>query len=83
MKIVITNFALQQLQDIYNYISIHASPNIANKEMDRIHLHISLIQSIPKIGREVEELKILNLNHRQLVVSNYKIIYRIKSQLFI
>jgi toxin ParE1/3/4 len=81
MKIVITNFAKLQLQSIYEYISKLASPNIAINEIDRINLHISLLERTPKAGRIVEELKTLSLHHRQLVVSNYKIIYRIEESI--
>ena len=50
MKIVITNFAKLQLQSIYEYITEHASPNIAIYEIDRINLHISLLERTPKAG---------------------------------
>lgn len=77
MEIIVSNFAKQQLQNIYDFITLNASSRIANKEIERIIHHISYLEITPKIGREVQELKPLNLQHRQLVVSNYKIIYRI------
>ncbi|MCC6515133.1 MAG: type II toxin-antitoxin system RelE/ParE family toxin [Chitinophagales bacterium] len=72
-KIIITNFAKQQLQQIYNYISWKASDTIALKEIERIIKQIEYLEITPKIGRIVEELKILKLQHRQLVVGNYRL----------
>lgn len=77
-EIIITNFAKQQLQQIYDYIAWKTSDDVAMSEIQRIVKYIEFLEITPKIGRTVEELKSLKLNHRQLVVSNYKIIYRIE-----
>ena len=81
MEIIVSNFAKKQLQDIYDFITLSASSNIADKEIERSIQFISYLETTPKIGREVEELKSLSLKHRQLVVSNYKIIYRIDNNI--
>lgn len=81
MEIIVSDFARQQLQDIYDFIAFSASSSIADKEIQRIIKHISYLEITPKIGRVVNELKLLNLKHRQFVVSNYKIIYRIDNNI--
>lgn len=81
MEIIISDFAKNQLQNIYDYIASKSSETIAYNEIERIVQYISFLEKTPKIGREVEILKSLNLNHRYLVVSNYKIIYRVENEI--
>ncbi len=76
-EVIITNFAKQQLQQIYDYITWKSSDSVAILEIQRIIKYFEFLEITPKIGRESEELKSIKLQHRQLVVSNYKIIYRI------
>jgi len=56
-KVIITDFAKQQLQQIYDYISWKTSHSIAIAEVERIINHIEFLEITPKIGRIAEELK--------------------------
>ncbi len=76
-QVIITDFALKELQNIYDYISDKASENIAISVIDNIVQQIQLLEITPKIGRITEELKALNLGHRHFIVGHYKVIYRI------
>ncbi|MEZ5037747.1 MAG: type II toxin-antitoxin system RelE/ParE family toxin [Chitinophagales bacterium] len=77
MIIRFTDFAINQLELIYSFISINNSVIIAQKEINKILERIELLATHPFIGNLEPNLLFLNKEHRFIVVSNYKIIYKI------
>ncbi|TFG02211.1 MAG: type II toxin-antitoxin system RelE/ParE family toxin [Promethearchaeota archaeon] len=70
-----TNHAIEELEDIANYIS-KDSPNYAQVLTKQIIEMISHLKQFPKFGRKVPEYNDPNL--REILYKNYRIIYLIK-----
>ncbi len=74
MKIQWTDPAVKDLENIYNYISTD-SEFYAKNFIDKIISNIDFLPDNPKIGRIVPESDSSNI--RELIVQNYRIMYRI------
>jgi toxin ParE1/3/4 len=74
VKIVWTNQAIQDLNDIGNYIATD-SERYAKEIVQTLFESVNILDSHPKIGRIVPEFKISNL--RELIQGNYRVVYRI------
>ncbi len=70
-----TSNALEELDDIANYIS-KDSPKYAQILIKQIYEMISHLEQFPKFGRQVPEYN--NPNLREILYKNYRIIYLIK-----
>ncbi len=77
MKIVWTDFAVENLKDIFDYYSNKASKRTAHKIRKQILNSTKQLIKNPESGQIEFNLEILNQNHRYLVSGNYKIIYRL------
>ncbi|WP_417858859.1 type II toxin-antitoxin system RelE/ParE family toxin [Xanthomarina gelatinilytica] len=83
MKIIWTDFAIENLKDIFDYYAENASKKIAHKVRKQI-LDTSLqLLNNSESGQIEFHLQNLNQNHRYLLSGNYKIIYRIIDNLII
>ena len=74
-KILWTDFAINQLKDIFDYHLIKASLNIAQKLAQKIIDATIILENNPKSGRKEDLLKDRSHEFRFLVVKNFKIIY--------
>ncbi len=74
-KILWTDFAINQLKDIFDYHLVKASSNIAQKLIQRIIDATIIFEDNPKSGRKEDLLITRSLEFRFLIVKNYKIIY--------
>jgi plasmid stabilization system protein ParE len=74
-KILWTDFAINQLKDIFDYHLIKASLNIAQKLVQKIIDATIILENNPKSGRKEDLLEDRTQEFRFLVVKNYKIIY--------
>lgn len=70
-----TSNALEELDDIANYIS-KDSFNYAQIVIKQIYEMVSHLKQFPKIGRKVPEYN--NPNLREILYKNYRIIYLMK-----
>ena len=77
MKIVWTDFAVENLKDIFDYYSNKASKRTAHEIRKQILNSTKQLIKNPKSGQIEFNLEILKQNHRYLVSGNYKIIYRL------
>jgi toxin ParE1/3/4 len=77
MQIVWTDFAIENLKDIFDYYSEKASKTTAHKFRVQILNSTKHLLKHPKLGQIEFSLKVLNQSHRYLIVGNYKIIYRL------
>ena len=75
-KIVWTHKAIQQTEDIFDYIS-QDSFSAAEKVRDDIFNSVVHLIKFPFIGQEELLLKKFRKGHRYVVCGNYKIIYRV------
>jgi plasmid stabilization system protein ParE len=74
-KILWTDFAINQLKDIFDYHLIKASSNIAQKLVQKIIDATIILENNPKSGRKEDFLVDRPHEFRFLIVKNYKIIY--------
>ena len=74
-KVLWTDFAINQLKDIFDYHLIKASPNIAQKLIQKIIDSTIILEGNPKSGRKEDLLNNRTQEFRFIIVKNYKIIY--------
>jgi len=77
MKIIWTDFATENLKDIFYYYSNKVNRNVAHKIRTEILKTTKQLLKNPESGPLEQNLEKLNQNHRYLVAGNYKIIYKI------
>jgi len=74
-KILWTDFAINQLKDIFDYHLVKASPGIAQKFVLKIIDATIILENNPKSGRKEDLLINRPQEFRFLIIKNYKIIY--------
>ncbi len=79
-RIIWSEFAETQLQEIYEYYEKKASTKVAKKLVKGIINEPTKLIKTPSIGQEEELLKHRKTEYRYLVFKNYKLIYSIDSQ---
>jgi toxin ParE1/3/4 len=77
VKIKWTNYVLEELDDIANYIS-KDSPKYAQILVKQIYEMVSHLKQFPKIGRRVPEYGDSEL--REILYKTYRIIYLVKKE---
>lgn len=75
LKIFWTNFAKNELKNIYNYHKQVASIKVAKRVVKNIALETKNLSTQPEMGQIEEILQNRPQNFRYLVHTNYKIIY--------
>ncbi|HUH34233.1 MAG TPA: type II toxin-antitoxin system RelE/ParE family toxin [Moheibacter sp.] len=80
MKIIWTDFAVNNLKDIFDYYKMKASYKIAHKIRKQILSSTKQLSNNPESGQIEFNLVKLNQKHRYIVCGNYKIIYKIKGK---
>jgi len=75
MKIIWTDFAIQNLKDIFDYYSKNANKKVAHKIRKQILASTKQLIQNPESGQTELNLELLNQKYRYLVVGNYKVIY--------
>ena len=74
-KILWTDFAINQLKDIFDYHLVKASTTVAQKLVQKIIDATIILENNPKSGRKEDLLADRSQEFRFIVVKNYKIIY--------
>lgn len=77
MKIIWTQKAFDQFSEIHNYIKSD-SPISAAKWAGALFDQVSKLESLPKMGRKLPEIKTENI--REIIYGNYRIIYKISDE---
>lgn len=77
MRIIWTDFAIENLSVIFDYYSDKASKKTAHKIRKQILSSVKQLLDNPESGQVEFNLEKIKQNHRYLVSGNYKIIYRI------
>lgn len=82
LKVVWTDSALSELDNIYQYfisnIGVAVAQNLINNIFDRSFAQLELFPQSGAIERQLTDSKI---EYRYLVIGHYKIIYKINDQL--
>ena len=74
-RILWTDFVINQLNSIFDYHLIKASPNIAHRLIQKIIDATILLENNPQSGRKEDLLADRYQEFRFLIVKNYKVIY--------
>lgn len=77
MKIVWTDFAIENLKSIFEYYVNKANRKVAHKIRKQILYSTTQLILNPKSGQLEFYLERFHQNHRYILVGNFKIIYRI------
>ena len=77
MKIIISNNAHRDIQEIYNYIS-YDSLYFAEYTVTKIYNYINKLEFSPYLGRYIPELP--DKQYRELIYKSYRIIYSISER---
>jgi toxin ParE1/3/4 len=80
LKIIWSEFAETQLDEIHEYYEKKASPRIAKKLLKGIINEPNKLIKTPLIGQEEELLIQREIHYRYLVFKNYKLIYSVDSE---
>lgn len=80
LKIIWSDFAETQLDEIYEYYKKKASPSVAKKLLKGIINEPNKLIKAPQIGQEEELLKNRKTEYRYLVYKNYKLIYSVDTE---
>ena len=76
--VLLTNDAANDLDDIYNYIALHDSPQKANYVLERFEKGCSSLSEFPERGAYPKELLALGIReYRETFFKPYRIIYRV------
>ena len=78
MKIIWSPLALEKLEATAKHIALDKA-SAADKWVNDIFDRADLLASQPEIGREVPEL--LGLSYREVIFGNYRIIYKVESEI--
>lgn len=77
MRIIWTEKALTQLEEIFDFYKVQASPEIAKKMIITLIREASILETNPLIGMKEPLLFDRAFEYRYLVKKYYEIIYRV------
>lgn len=84
MKIIWSDFAIENLKNIFKYYKIKASTKVAHEIRKQIFESTKKLINNPESGQVEFHLEKLEQNHRYLLSGNYKVIYKIeKDRIFV
>jgi len=78
VKLVYTDKAIESLQEVLEFLSPKVNLEKLTQIRDEILDKADTLMKHPYLGQEEEYLEHLQMGHRRLVQSHYKIIYRIE-----
>ncbi len=80
MKIIWTDFAAENLKEIFDFYSATANKKVANKIKQEIFASVKLLVHYPELGQIELYLEKLNEGYRYVLSGNYKVIYKIQDE---
>ena len=76
--VLLTNDAVRDLEELYEYISLHDAPENANYVLDKIESIFTRLSESPERGTYPKELLALGIrDYREIFFKPYRIIYRV------
>lgn len=80
-NVLLTNDATRDLEELYEYISLHDAPEKANDVLDKIETIFTGLSEFPERGTFPKELLALGIrDYREIFFKPYRIIYRVLSK---
>ncbi len=77
-RVLFTNDAVRDLEELYDYIALHDAPRKADYVLDQIEKSFSKLSEFPERGAYPKELLMLGIReYREIFFKPYRIIYRI------
>lgn len=80
LKIIWSEFAETQLDEIYEYYEKNVSTIVAKKLLKGIINEPNKLITTPQIGQKEEFLKHREIEYRYLIFKNYKLIYSVDNK---
>lgn len=81
IRIIFTDFADYEIDQIYSYYEINVSESIAIEILTDIYEALKRLYLFPQMGTVEPILSDMGLEVRYLVVRNHKIVYRIEKDI--
>jgi len=76
--VLLTNDAARDLEEIYDYVALHDSPQKADYVLAQIEKAFSSLSEFPERGVYLEELLALGIReYREIFFKPYRIVYRV------
>jgi toxin ParE1/3/4 len=76
-KVLLTNDAARDLDELYDYIALHDAPRKADYVLEQIEKAFSKLSEFPERGAYPKELLVLGIReYREIFFKPYRIIYR-------
>ncbi len=76
--VLLTNDAARDLEDLYDYIAVHDTPQKADYVLEQIEKAFSKLSEFPERGTYPKELLALGIReYREIFFKPYRIIYRV------
>jgi toxin ParE1/3/4 len=84
-KVFLTDDASADLEELYDYIEFHDSPEKADYVLDQIQLAFTSLSENPERGAYPKELQALGIReYREIYFKPYRIIFRtLKSKVYV
>ena len=80
-EVVLTQDALRDLEELYDYIAVHDAPAKADHVLDRIEDQLGRLSKFPERGAYTKELLAIGMReYRETYFKPYRIIYRVIGQ---
>jgi toxin ParE1/3/4 len=80
-EVVLTQDALRDLEELYDYIAVHDAPAKADLVLDRIEDQLARLSNFPERGAYTKELLAIGMReYRETYFKPYRIIYRVIGQ---
>jgi len=80
-KVLLTNDATRDLEELYEFISLHDASEKANYVLDKIESIFTGLSEFPERGTFPKELLALGIrDYREIFFKPYRIIYRVLSK---
>jgi toxin ParE1/3/4 len=77
-KVLLTNDAARDLDELYDYIALHDAPRKADHVLEQIEKAFSKLSEFPERGAYPKELLALGIReYREVFLKPYRIIYRV------
>ena len=77
-KVLLTNDAARDLDELYDYIALHDAPRKADHVLERIEKAFSKLSESPERGAYPKELLAIGIReYREVFFKPYRIIYRV------
>jgi len=77
-KVLLTNDAARDLDELYDYIALHDAPRKADYVLEQIEKAFSKLSQFPERGAYPKEMLTLGIReYRQIFFKPYRILYRV------